>query len=199
MAAPTLAELKTYLGISGSSEDTALTQVKDSVQNLIERHTGRVFAVNPTLREFDAERPYVSRDKRTLLFYAEASGVVSLGNGCGAAALTTDDYDWLSLEADRGEPYYGIRLRKHSSQRWMSCKSQRIGVNAAWNEFTGTNADSAFHLMLDMCQYFYKARSSGRGGALTVASRQTGIVVEPGDLEPQLLRRLDMLVRHGIS
>ena len=78
MSLPTVADLKTYLGITGSQDDTLLAQTITDAVGKAERDTGRTFATasnTTTTYSTDGQSSIVIHDRP----YADATRLVTLG------------------------------------------------------------------------------------------------------------------------
>lgn len=188
-----LSEVKQYLGITGTSEDTWLNYMLGGTWAFLDAYLGRdVFPATGSTRYFECKRPWVSDDRKTLRFYADVTSIQSLTNGDGEVLAVTA---WTLL--GDAMPYWGVRILDNSTKRFIGYPNQ-IEVVAAWGAYTSAAYPLNF-VALRIIQHMYQARQSGTGGALTVASRQTGIVVEPSMLPPEIIRELELYRRHGIS
>lgn len=184
MTYPTVTDVKTWLNISGATEDSELGFIVDGIKGFVEEYTGRVFVAASTTKTFEACAPYVSGDKRRLNLFTDLVSVTSITNGDGSV-LSASDY---SLYPDAA-PYYEIHLDRRGVRTWQS-HVQAISIEGSWG-YSAACPDSVFHVILELCQFAYNALHSGSGGPTLVSSRQTGMVVGPDTLPPRLRLALD--------
>ena len=188
MAYPTLAQVKARLGIGDTSEDTTITQVLNSAITTAEKYTGRLFVAATATREFRADAPYVTGDKRRLNLFADLHALTTLTNGDGTV-IAALDYYLFPWEA----PYYEVQLAVDSGLFFNSI-SQRISVAGNWG-YSSTCPADVFQAIIDLAHYLYFGVHSGTGGANLQASRQTGLIVAPDQIPPKIVSVLDLYRR----
>jgi hypothetical protein len=113
MALITTAELKTYLGISSSTDDTLIGDLIDAAQVFIENETLRDFEVGAdTTRYFT---PGKDTHEGTLYFdemLAQAPTTVTNGDGTVIASTK-----YVLLDSNR-PPYYAMKLKASTGLYW---------------------------------------------------------------------------------
>jgi hypothetical protein len=117
----TLSELKTYVGATGTADDTILQDCIARATALINIATNRVFEA-----PVDATRYfYVGEDTSGtfLVFDADLCAVTSITNGDGTAVTA-----YLTLPRNE-TPYYGVRLK---SGGWNGDINHPITVVGRW-------------------------------------------------------------------
>jgi len=185
MTYPTTTDLKAWLSIDGAGEDTELGKVVNGVIGFVERYTGRVFVAAAGTRTFEADAPYVNRDRRRLNLLADLVSVTTLTNGDGNV-LSSSDY---TLYPQYGPPYYEIQLDRRGVKVFQD-SVQAISLLGSWG-FSSSCPAAVFEMILELCQFDYQALHSGSGGVNLIASRQTGLVVAPDAFPPRLREMLD--------
>lgn len=188
MAYPTLAQVKTRLGIPDTTEDTTITQILNGAIDTAEKHCGRVFvAANATIN-YDAVAPYVTKNKRVLHLFADLVSITTLTNGDGSVIASSDYRSWPFTT-----PYYEIELDRRSGLIFTDA-TQPISVAGDWG-YSASCPDAIFQAILDLCHYVYFGTHSGSGGANMQASRQTGMIVAPDVIPPKIEAVLDLFRR----
>lgn len=178
MAYPVLADLKAWLGISATSEDTTLTTLLNSAVAFVERYTGRSFVAAAGTREFPVRPPFVSKDRFRLWVAADLINVSTLVNGDGTTLSSGDYY----LESPNMQPPYNvIALERSSATVFYSTNGDRISVSGDWG-YSANCPDDVFGVILSICAEEYRRKVSG-GGTVNVASRSSGVVLAAGSLD----------------
>lgn len=136
MAYVTAAELKRYLGITSSTDDTLLDELIASAQKMIDLATNTTFeAASDSTRYFDA---IGNVDGRYLLFDRWCASITSITNGDGASIASTD----YVLEP-RDAPHYGVKLLGSKGKSWTytTDAENAITVVGKWAYSTTPPAD----------------------------------------------------------
>ena len=139
MAYATAAELKRYLNITSSTDDTLLGELIASAQRMIETATGTTFeASSDTTRYFDA---IGNVDGAFLLFDRWCASITSITNGDGVAVASTD----YVTEPRNDAPYYGVKLLSSKDVTWTygDDEENAIAVVGKWAYSTTPPADIA--------------------------------------------------------
>jgi uncharacterized phiE125 gp8 family phage protein len=123
MAYLALADLKSYLGISGSSEDALLDALLLAAEAAIDNYCDRTFAAaSDTTRSFEALR---AADGSFLLLKHELCQISSIVNGDAAGTtLSADDY----VVVPRDPPYEALMLRSGTAVVWEGS----ISITGRW-------------------------------------------------------------------
>jgi hypothetical protein len=143
-------DLKGYLGISGTSEDTLLAALLARAQKVIEDYTGRTFEASDGTRYYDAS--YVEGD--TLLLDADLISLTSLTNGDGTEIPS--EGCWLLPR--NSPPYYAIRLK--SSYSWTFDTDGEIIVTGSWG-YSTTPPATITHATIRLVAYYYRQKDTG--------------------------------------
>jgi hypothetical protein len=138
MAYATTAELKTYLGITGDTDDGLIAGLLDRATEAIDNYTGRTFnASTATARTFDAIGPHISGP--TLWLDKDACAFSSVTNGDGVSVSASE---YVTIPRN-GAPYHGLRLKTSSGKVWTYSTDWEgaITVTANWGYSTTPPAD----------------------------------------------------------
>lgn len=155
MAYATASDLKTYLDISGTTDDMLLAAMISRAQAIIDRETGTTFeAANDSTRYFDAVRDV---DGRVLLFDHWCCALTSVTNG-DSTTVTTSEYVTEPRNVDR---FYAIRLLGSSTQGWTytTDAENAITVVGRWAYSTTPPADIV-HATLRLAAFLYRQRDN---------------------------------------
>lgn len=136
MAYATAVELKRYLNITSSTDDTLLGELLDAATAMIDRETGTTFAVSSdTTRYLDA---IGNVDGLYLLFDCWCASITSITNGDGE---TIDSANYV--KEPRDAPHYGVKLLKSKGKTWtyVTDAENAIAVVGKWGYSTTPPAD----------------------------------------------------------
>ncbi len=157
MAYPTLAQLKAYLGITLTTEDTVLQQFLDGAVKEFERDCNRVFVAVSAAREFLAVDPWVTMNGRRLTFFADLTAVTTLVNGDGASIPVTD-YELLPVS---GAPYDSLVLYEESGYRFTGVGLTPITLTATWG-YAAVCPASVFLAIMQLAAVNYHERNGAK-------------------------------------
>ncbi|MFH1604958.1 MAG: head-tail connector protein [Pseudomonadota bacterium] len=155
MAYTTSALVKTYLGISGSGDDTLLGTLVTRAQAAIDRYCGRTFeASTNTDRYFD---PVRDSDGRTLRLDRDLCSINSITNG-DSATVTATQY---VTEPRNDTPYYAIRLLASSGTWWtyVDDPENAITISGKW-AYSTTAPDDIVQAATRLAAWSYKMKDS---------------------------------------
>ena len=179
----TASDLKTYLGISSSSEDGLLTALIAQAQAYLEAQTGRVFEASAdATRRFDAVADVLEDEagrRLTLWLGEDLCAVTSVTNGDGTT-VTSSQY----VTEPRGEtPYWGLRLKSNASVAWTysDTPEDAISITGRWAFSTSAPADVVMACR-DLAAWLYRRR--GQEGASLDAPQvsPSGVMLFPAKL-----------------
>lgn len=188
MPYPDLAALKTWLGVTGTSQDTNLTVSLHAAITLVERYCGRTFDVTTEIVEFPVMYPYVCDDRLTLRTFRDFSNVTVVWNGDGESLISTT-YRLIPYDV----PYDQIQLERDSGKRWVSLDNGYIRVNADWGVAT---PDDISYVVQEIAAMLYRRRQSG-GVQRYTSANERGIVSESGAMPEMYRIILDKWRRYG--
>lgn len=124
MAYSTIAELKTYLGITGDTDDALFSALLDEASSIIDRAGARVYAASvDATRYFDS---YADVRGATLYLDRDLAQITSITNG-DADVLTASEY---VTEPRNDPPYHAIKLLSSSGLSWTQKSTTGNNENA---------------------------------------------------------------------
>lgn len=179
MAYATLAELKTYLGVGTTADDTLLSACLTRAQAYIEGQTGRVFeASGDSTKTLDADADVAADEqgrKSLLILPGDLCAITSVTNGDGAAVSNTE----YVTEPRGSTPYWALRLKRSASVAWTwtTTPEGAISIVGRWAYSTSAPADVA-QATLALATYFYRQRGAEATGMEPVMSA-SGVVMMP--------------------
>jgi len=135
-------------------DDDLLEDLLTRAQARVDQETRRTFeAAADGTRYFDAVDDV---DGRVLFLDEDLCSITSITNN--GTALTSADY---VTEPRNETPYWGIRLRKSSSQSWTfsSTPEDAIEVTGKWS-YSESAPDDIVHWTLRLAGYYYKQRDA---------------------------------------
>jgi hypothetical protein len=176
MAYCTNTNVKTYMAISGSGDDTLLTTLIARAQAAIDRHCSRTFeAAADTTRKFT-----VGEDTDDDILYLDE-------DLCQITTVTTDadgDADVLTLNTDyvtvprNTTPYYALKIMGDSSYSWTYTDDPVNGITVkgrwAWSI---TPPDDIVHACVRLAAYYYQQKDAQVFD--TVAVPDAGVITIP--------------------
>lgn len=175
MAYVTVADLKSYLGITASSDDALLQSFLDAATAYIESPmgAGRSFQAGSSTRVFDAVRDtdwnpavYAAFDRsqtpglamgRTLYLDDDLCQITSIVNGDGTT-ITSNQY--LTLPRNRA-PYYAIQLRLSANiaWAWQADPAAAITVTGVW-AYSATPPADIQHACRRLAAWMYRQKDT---------------------------------------
>lgn len=157
MAYANLADLKTYLGISGTADDTLLTDLLARAQAIIDAATQRTFeAPTDNTRYLDAvedvDGPALWVDRA-----GDLAQITSVINGDGSVVASSE----YVTEPRNQAPYYAIRLKADSTVAWTYDDSPEnaIAVTGRW-AYSVTPPDDIVHACIRLASYLYRQKDN---------------------------------------
>ena len=183
-------DLKTYLGISGSTDDALLTTIITAAKGYIERKCNRVFEAASSAKSFPARYPFISNDRLRLSTYQDFCSVSAITNGDGVAVNVITEILLHATET----PYYRIDLKPSKGILWQSSDDTAISVTAYWG-FALTCPPAIFEAMLELGANMYRRRQTGNAGQVLQVGR--GLIVQPSDVPETLSTIMDAYRRHS--
>jgi hypothetical protein len=164
-------EMAAYLGLTESGDNWLLEQLIAAAGTMIERQTGRVFAV-----EADSERrfnPIVDCRGRTLyLTHDLAAAPTSVVNGDGATLAATD----YVTEPRTERPIYALKLLQSSGVTWTwgADPEDAIRVTGKWG-YSLTPPEDIRHACIRLAAFLYRQRDNAGDSDRTIVT-QAGVV-----------------------
>jgi hypothetical protein len=189
VAYATATQLKTYLGISDSGDDTLLADLLTRAQVAIETYCNRKFEKATATRYYRADAlgpdPGPARQAGTqavLLLDEDLLAVTTLTNG-DATVIPAAGY-WL--EPRNSSPKFYIRLK--SDYSWSFTTDGEISVAGDWGYSTTAPADIV-QATLRLAAFFYRQKDAQVFD--TVASPELGVITVPKGIPVDIRLLLD--------
>lgn len=181
-----VANLKLYLGITDTSEDTLLGQIIDRAEAYINQQTRRIFdASEDSTRYFHAVHD-VYDNGLLLLLDEDLLTITTLTNG-DATVITSDKYVLLPTNES---PKYGIRLKLSAGIAWeyTDDPEEAISIEGLWG-FSQTPPNDIIHASVRLSSYIYRQKNNaGEFDRTILAGNSTLLPTQiPRDIE-ELLR-----------
>jgi hypothetical protein len=177
MAYATLAELKTYLGISDTGDDTLLTDLLSRAQKAIETFCDRVFeAASDSTRYFDAVE---DTDNAWLFFDEDICSITAITNNEGDESISSSEY----VTVPRNDtPYYAIKLLSSSNKYWTYTNDPEsaIAVTGKW-AYSETAPDDIKQATIRLAAWLYRQKDTETDVDRPILTGD-GIVIMPSAL-----------------
>ncbi len=193
MAYCTVADVKEYLDIQGTGDDTLIDDKIASAQKAIETITRRTFE-DPGA---DATRYFtvgVDTDGLELLFDEEIYTITTVKTDADNASPTTiPSTAYITLPRNK-MPYYGIKILSSKSYYWEYTDDPETGIEITgrWAYSENVPEDIA-HLCSRWASYLYKQRDAQVWD--TVAVPSAGIITVPQGIPKDVVMLIDSYVR----
>ncbi len=189
----TVNELKTYLHITGSGDDTLLGDLVTRASRMLDDHCGRWFVAQEETRRYDAVGSHITG--KLLLFDADLLSLTSLTNGDGSS-ISLDD---VILRPVNWQPYFGVALKQSSGLSWAYTTDPEaaIEVEGEWG-YSETAPEPIQQAALRLAAWLYRQRDTGaETGEVQVTDR--GVSIAPARLPRDVLDLIGPYVRVRIA
>jgi hypothetical protein len=153
----TVADLKSYLGLANTGDDTLLAAMLARASQAVDTYTRRTFAVSgDTTRYYDAIGEHIV-DGRVLLLDHDLCSVTTVTNGDGNTISST----YYTLVPRNETPHYAIRLKDTYSSLWTYTTSweDAISITGRW-AYSLTPPDDIVQATLRWAGYIYKQKDA---------------------------------------
>jgi hypothetical protein len=188
MAYAAKTDLKTYLGISGSGDDTLLEVLLTRAQALVDAYCGRTFeAAADVTRYFDAE---LDVEGRRLWLDHDLCQITTVTNGDGVPVTA-----YVS-EPRNDSPWYALTLKESSSVAWtyMTTPESAIAVKGRW-AYSVTPPADVVHATLRLAGFLYRQKDAQ--AYETTAAPDGGMITVPQSI-PRDVRAMLWLYRQRV-
>jgi len=166
-------DLRDYLGISGTSDDSLLVQLITSAQTAIDTFCNRTFeSTADTTRKFNA---HTDTDGLTLYFDDDLISITTLTNGDGDTIASSDYY----LLPTNESPKYAVKLKGSSGISWEcddngDCE-EAISVAGRWG-FSTSPPEDIRQAAIRLASFYYRQKDA----QLTdITAIEAGVVIQP--------------------
>ena len=187
MAYSTVALLKSYLGISGSGDDTLLGLLLDRATIAIESHTGWVFEAATATRYFDSE----AVEGYVLWVGGDLVGVITLTNGDDDGTVIVPA-DYRLLPRNEGPPYYGIQMLVDTTTTWEFDVDGEVSVLGAWG-YSASPPDDIVDACVRWAAFKYRQKDAQVFDVIAVPD--AGIITIPQGIPADVKLILDKYPR----
>ena len=182
----TAAELKTYLGVSASSDDALLTDLLARATRAVETYTLRTFDAAAGTRYYDA----TAVDGDTLLLDSDLHSAISVTNGRGQVITQY----WLLPR--NAPPYHALKLKSGSAYSWSFATDGEIEVYGLWG-YSADPPDDIVHATLRLAAYYYRQKDAQVFDV--TALPEEGQIVIPKGLPADVKQLLGPYRRLGVA
>lgn len=165
-------DVKTYLGISGNTDDLLIDALVERAQQAIDTYCDRTFEASAdTDRSLDA---VADVDGRTLFVNDDLYSIASITNG-DSVAVTAAEY---VTEPRHFPPFYAVRLLASSDASWTyeDDPENAITISGKWAYSEEAPLDIV-HACIRLAAYFYRQKDAQTYD--TTASFELGILTIP--------------------
>ena len=183
MSYPTLAEIKSFIGIEGSAEDTLLDGYLDSSIAMVEKLTGRSFVLTETSRNYVLRGRDIYAGGTFWLLHDEWYSISGITNwnandvaGLVDPDLSAGDYRAANWGYVPGPPFQGILLSSDAPETWYAVNygpARTIEVSGEVGYTAECPSDLRLAIQL-MCEGMYHKRKS-RISAVSVSRNNASI------------------------
>lgn len=157
MAYTTVSDLKTYLGVTGTGDDTLLGDLIDRAQKIIESATDRVFEASAdTTRYFDA----IDDVQGAVLWFDEDLCAITTVTNGDSVEVASDEY---VTQPRNSTPYDSIKLLSSSNKSWTysTDPENAISVEGKW-AFSTSPPDDIVHATVRLAAYLYRQKDNAK-------------------------------------
>jgi hypothetical protein len=189
MAYTGVEELKTYLGITVTTDDALLRDLLEWVSGNIDTYTGRRFESVTATRYYESDA--LAEDRYTLWMDDDLLTITTLTNGDDdGTAIPSTEY-WLLPR--NSSPKYGIRLKSDSTYAWEWDVDGWVSVAGTWG-FSASPPEAVVRATLEWAAYAYRLKDGG-GPTEVMIFPEAGFIQVPRGMPIQVKLALDPYVR----
>ena len=192
MAYTTNTLVKTYLGISGSGDDTLLTTLIARAQAAIDSYTNRTFeASGDTTRKFTVGE---DTDGDWLFIDEDLCDITTVTNNADASSPETVASTKYITYPRNDTPYFALKLINSSSTNWTYTDDAENGITIAgkW-AYSESPPDDIIHACIRLAAYYYRQKDAQVFDV--TADPQAGVLLVPQGLPSDVKVILDPFVR----
>jgi hypothetical protein len=158
MAYATLAQLKTYAGISDADDDAILTSKLDRATAIVDMRCNRALVAETATAKYFT--PGEDTDGAKLYFHDFAAAITEVLNGdSGTTEVTSSEYATIGYDYDG--PYYGIRILDSANKSWEydTDREYALKVTANWGWFSSI-PDDVRHFTIRLAAFLYRQKAT---------------------------------------
>jgi hypothetical protein len=192
MSYATLAQVKSDLGVSGTTDDAIIADKIAFATAFIDSHTHRTFATQiNTTRYFDA---YVDIEGASLILDFDLCSIASITNGDGTT-VTSSQY---VTEPRNVTPFRSITLKRSYGAYWTTDNNgdpeNAIAISGKWG-YSQTPPGAIEQACIRMASYMYRQKDS-QVFDVTVTP-ELGQITIPQGTPPDVIRLLKPYIRYS--
>lgn len=198
MAYVSVADMKTFLEITSSSDDALLADMIESASRTVDHMVNRTFeATTTTTRKFTPLPQWyggnIQSDGRTLMFDEDLCALTSITNGDGNVIPSTEYY----LVAPNSTVYYGVALKTLSTYNWTYTGSpeQSVLITGKW-AYSETCPANVAMAVKKIVKHFYTSRSAESDSDRDVLSAD-GVVIAASKIPASVTKLMSPYVRRS--
>ena len=170
-----VATLKSYQGITTSTDDALLQELLERASKAIDTYTGRWFESRTATRYFDSNA--YDSDSRLLWVDRDLLAIATLTNGDDDATVIPDTEYWLWPRNET--PYYALKIMSASTYTWEWDQDGWVSILGDWG-FSTTPPDDIVHATVRLTGYYYHQKDSGIYD--TTVFPEAGVVAVPAGM-----------------
>ena len=198
MAYVSVADMKTFLEITSSSDDALLADIIEAASRAVDRMVNRTFeaSTNTTRKFTPLPQRYggnIQSDGRTLMFDEDLCALTSITNGDGNVIPSTEYY----LVAPNSTVYYGVALKTLSTYNWTYTGSpeQSVLITGKW-AYSETCPANVAMAVKKIVKHFYTSRSAESDSDRDVLSAD-GVVIAASKIPASVTKLMSPYVRRS--
>lgn len=195
MAYCTAAQVKSYLGITTTGDDTLIGNIIPRAQAFIDQYTNRAFEVTSNTSRYytvgeDTDGAWLHINDEI----ASISAIVTNADATsGGTTLTTGQY--ITAPRNFG-PYHGIKILSSSNLDWDYTNNAEMGVKLTgkFGYSTGVPSDIE-HAAIRMAAYYYRQKDAQVFDVTAIPD--AGVITVPQGLPADVVRILNRYKRRA--
>jgi len=176
MAYCTTADVRTYLGITGTGDDALIGDLITRAQAAIDARCRRTFeASSDSTRTFDVSK---DTEDSTLWLDDDLAQITTVttnaDNGSGGSEITSSEY----VAYPRNDtPYNRIKILGSSTQNWEATYDNEMGITVAgrW-AYSVTAPDDIAQACIRLASFYYRQKDAA---LVDVTAIEQGVVIKP--------------------
>lgn len=189
MAYCTVQDVKNYLDISESGDDSLISDCIDAAQAAIDAYTHRTFEASAdSTRYFDAVGEHVMG--RTLYLDSDICSITTVTNGDGIVISSTE----RTTKPKNITPYYAIRILASSGKIWTYTDDYEDAITILGRWAYSTTAPAQIqHACKRWAAYIYRQKDAQM---YDVTAIEAGVLVQPQGIPLDVRNLLQPFVRY---
>lgn len=186
----TVADFKTYRGITGTAEDTLIQSLINSAEQWINREIGRTVATDTETTEYiDAIGNHIEGLSLWVSDCGDCCEISSVTNGDGTTVATASYFQYPQATSTRQPIIKRLKLKQSSGLSWTydDDYEQAIEIAGYWAMFRSDDVpDDLQQAAKEVTAYLYTRRDGG--SFETVALPEQGVIVTPQGFPDSAMR-----------